>query len=90
MRVSGVSRVSAHGSPRRGNGITEIAENSIRQALPKPSTTNVHDLDPDLESEIMPKETADPESAVIMAAELREEAEMSLFSTMLFPPERRP
>jgi len=85
-----MSRVSAHGTPKRGNGITEIAENSIRQALPKPSTTNVHDLDPDLESEIMPKETADPESAVIMAAELREEAEMSLFSTMLFPPERRP
>jgi hypothetical protein len=90
MRVAVVSGVAAHGTPRRGNGITEIAENSIRQALPKPSTTNVHGLDPDLESEIMPKETADSESAVIMAAELREEAEMNLFSTMLFPPEGRP
>jgi hypothetical protein len=38
----------------------------------------------------MPKETIDPESAVIMVVELWEEAEMSLFSTMLFPPEGRP
>jgi len=90
MRVAVVSRVSAHGSPRRGNGITEIAENSIRQALPEPDSTNVHGLDPDLESEIIPEETGDPESPAIIETDFQKEAEINLFSTALFPPEGRP
>jgi len=90
MRVSRVSRVSAHGSPRRGNGITEILENSVSQAFPKHSGRNVYSSIPDLDSEIPPDKTADSESVVIMVDDLRKEAEMSLFSTMLFPPMGRP
>lgn len=74
----------------RSNAVTDIMRKMFHMALPKPSSTNVYSLAPDLESEIMPKEAADPESAVIMATELQKEAEINLFSTMLFPPEGRP
>jgi hypothetical protein len=61
-------------------------ENSVSQALPKQSGWNVYSLVPDVESEISPKEAADPESAVFMAIDLRKEAETSPSSTSLFPP----
>jgi hypothetical protein len=64
--------------------------NSVRQAFPKSSSTNIYRPVPDLESEIMPKETGDSESPVIMTTELQKKAEMSPFSTMLFPSEGRP
>jgi len=79
--------MSVHGTPRRGNAITE---NSVRQALPEPGSTNVHGLAPDLESEIMPKETGDSESPATVETDFQKEAEINLFSTMLFPPEGRP
>jgi len=46
--------VSAHGTPRRGNGITEIAENSVTQAVTEPPTENVYDISSLLESENTP------------------------------------
>jgi hypothetical protein len=89
MRVSGVSRVSTHGTPKLGNGITEIMQNSVSQALPKPSSRNVFSLVPDLDSEITPKEAADPESAVFMATDLPKKTESGLSSTSPFPPSGR-
>ena len=77
--------MSVHGTPRRGNGITEIVENSVRRALPRQRGYDINGLVPDLKSEIPPKETADPESAVFMTTDLRKEAETSLFSTSPFP-----
>jgi hypothetical protein len=65
-------------------------QNSVPQALPKHSGCNVYNPIPDLDSEIPPEKTADSESAVIMTVDLQKEAEMSLFSTMLFPPGGRP
>jgi hypothetical protein len=79
-----MSRVSTHGTPRRGNGITEIAENSVSQALTEQSGRNVYSLVPDVESEISPRVAADPESAAFMATNLQKAAETSLPSTSPF------
>jgi len=61
MRVSGVSRVSTHGTPGRGNGITEIAENSVTQAVTEPPTENIHDISSLPESENTPNPLRDSE-----------------------------
>jgi len=85
-----VATVATHGTPRGSNGITEIMENSVQQALPKESGWNVNTLLPAIECGITPKDAADSKSAVIMTTELQKETETSLFSTILFPPEGRP
>jgi hypothetical protein len=79
-----VSKVSTHGTLGRGNGITEIAENSVSQALTEQSGRNVYSLVPDVESEISPRVAADPESAAFMATNLQKAAETSLPSTSPF------
>jgi hypothetical protein len=81
-----VSRVSAYGTPRRGNGITEIVENSVRRALPRQRGHDINGVIPDLKSEIPPKETTDPESAAFMAVDLRKEPETILSSILPFSP----
>jgi len=82
--VPRVSRVPAHDTPNRGNGITEIVENSVSQALPEQSGRNVYSLVPDVESEISPRVAADPESTAFMATNLQKAAETSLPSTSPF------
>ena len=79
-----MSKVSTHGTLGRGNGITEIAENSVSQALTEQSGRNVYSLVPDVESEISPRVAADPESAAFMATNLQKAAETSLPSTSPF------
>jgi hypothetical protein len=81
-----MSRVSTHGTPKRGNGITEIMENSVRQAIPRQRGHDINGFVPDLKSEIPPKETADPESAAFMAVDLRKEPETILSSILPFAP----
>lgn len=79
-----MSKVSTHGTLGRGNGITEIVENSVSQALTEQSGRNVYSLVPDVESEISPRVAADPESAAFMATNLQKAAETSLPSTSPF------
>ena len=76
-----MSRVSAHGSPRRGNAITEIAENSVSQALTKPSRENVYSVISSLEAETLANHLLDAESRSQIAAKTQKEAE-TFFSSI--------
>ena len=78
--------MSAFGTRRRGNAVTDIMRKLFHMVLTKPSSRNVYNLVPDLESEITPKETADPESAAFMAVDLRKEPETILSSILPFSP----
>ena len=81
-----MATVAAHGTPRGSNGITQIMENSVRQALPSQRGHNANGFVPDLKSEIPLKETTDSESAAFMAADLRKKAETCLSPILPFSP----
>jgi hypothetical protein len=77
--VPRVPEVLPSATPRRGNGITEIMQNSVSGLLTKPGGRIAYSLISDVKSEITPKEIADSESAAQTATNLQHEAQIYVF-----------